>query len=104
MTGLEGDDRDLLDARLRVPGHVVYREFANETVIVNLETGMYHGLNPTAAKMVEVVQSCASVGEAVEQLAELFDQPREVIEADALRLCRALGDRGLVASDASHVR
>jgi hypothetical protein len=95
------DDRDLLATRIRVPAHVVYREFADETVILNLESGQYHGLNATAAKMLEVLESASSVDEAVDRLAEAFAQPREVVEPDVLTLCRALSDRGLIANHAS---
>ena len=95
------DGRDLLAARIRVPEHVVYREFADETVILNLESGTYHGLNATAAKMLEVLDSGVSVDEAIERIAEMFAQPREVVEPDVLKLCRALGDRGLIADNAS---
>ena len=31
----------------RIPQHVVFRGFATETVVLNLETGKYHGLNPS---------------------------------------------------------
>jgi hypothetical protein len=97
----EPDDETLLQRRIRVPEHVVYRDFADETVILNLDTGMYHGLNATAAKMLETLDSSqVAVGEAIERLASEFGQPREVIERDVLSLCRALGDRGLIVDDA----
>jgi coenzyme PQQ synthesis protein D (PqqD) len=89
----------MLDDRVRIPEHVVYRDFPSETVILNLNSGMYHGLNPTAAKMLEVLQESDSVRAAVDALAAEFGQPREVIERDVLDLCRALDERGLVERD-----
>jgi len=100
MTAGERDDRSLLRARVTVPEHVVYRDFADQTVILNLDSGMYHGLNATAAKMLETLEQRASVDEAVESLAAEFDQPRDVIERDVLALCQTLGERGLIAHDA----
>ena len=38
---------------VRVPDHVVYRDFAEQTVALNLHTGRYHGLNETSAEMLE---------------------------------------------------
>ena len=97
----EQDDEALLNSRIRVPEHVVYRDFDDETVILNLDTGKYHGLNATAAKMLETLDAGdVPVGEAVERLASEFGQPRDVIERDVLSLCRALGERGLIAHDA----
>jgi hypothetical protein len=92
-------DETILAARVRVPDHVVYRNFPDETVILNLETGIYHGLNATAARMLEVVQQCDSVEAAVDELVREYEQPREVIERDLVGLCRALADRGLIERD-----
>lgn len=98
------DDDKLLAARVRVPGHVVYRDFADETVVLNLETGTYHGLNNTAARMLETIASRDSLASAVEALAAEFGQPEDVIRRDALALCRSLAERGLIEQDASGER
>ncbi|MEA2440576.1 MAG: hypothetical protein QOH76_2000 [Thermoleophilaceae bacterium] len=97
-----GDD-DILAAQVRVPEHVVYREFQDETVILNLDSGNYHGLNATAAKMVETLGSAARVSDAIDSLAAEFQQPREVIERDVVALCRSLEERGLIVRDAGDV-
>lgn len=89
----------MLGARVRVPDHVVYRDFGDETVVLNLDTGMYHGLNRTAAAMLSTIGESASVGAAVERLVEELGQPREVIEPDVLGLCRSLSERGLIEQD-----
>lgn len=94
-----GDEMDLLGARMRVPDHVVYREFPEETIVLNLDSGMYHGLNHTATRMLEVVQQQDTVGAAIETLAAEFGQPREVIEPDLVGLCRTLEERGLIQRD-----
>jgi hypothetical protein len=96
----ELDDNQVLAARVRVPEHVVLRDFQDETVILNLESGMYHGLNPTAAKMLETLSSGVPVSEAVDRLAAEFGQPRETIERDVLGFCRTLSERGLILHDA----
>lgn len=97
----ERDDDATLTGRVSVPEHVVYRDFADETVILNLDSGVYHGLNATAAKMLETLDSGVPVSAAIDSLAAEFGQPRDVIERDVLSLCRALRDRGLIANDAS---
>ena len=93
------DDREILRARVRVPEHVVHREFPEESVVLNLETGMYHGLNPTAATMLEEVEKSVTVEAAVDGLAERFGQPRDRIESDLVDLCRSLLERGLIERD-----
>ena len=85
-----------MEGTVRVPEHVVYREFPEETVILNLESGQYHGLNRTAARMVATLDAAPSVAAAIDQLTEEFGQPREVIERDVTALCQALAERGLI--------
>ena len=101
MAANEPSDRELLSAHISVPEHVVYRDFAEDTVILNLDSGMYHGLNGTAAKMLETLSSGVSVEDAIASLAEEFGQPREVIERDVVTFVRGLAERGLIELDDS---
>lgn len=93
---MSGDASNLLDRAVRLPGHVVYRAFALETVIVNLERGVYHGLNPTAGRMLEALERSPSVRAAAAKLEGELGQPAEVIESDLAAFCRDLIDRGLI--------
>lgn len=85
-----------LDGRLRVPDHVVYRSFPGETVALNLNTGQYHGLNPVAGRMIEVLAQSESLAAAAATLADEYEQPRERIETDLRKLCADLVERGLI--------
>ena len=100
MAGGEESAEAILASSVRVPEHVVYRDFAEETVILNLESGMYHGLNRTAARMVTTLEESPTVAAAIDALAAEFQQPRERIEQDVLSLCRTLDERGLIVRDA----
>ena len=81
---------------VRVPDHVVYRDFAEQTVALNLRTGRYHGLNPTAALMVGALREAPSVAAAAQHLAPTWDVTPEALLADLLELCRSLESRGLL--------
>ncbi len=89
-------DQTLLAARARLPQHVVHRSFVAETVVLNLRTGKYHGLNVTAGRMLEALESAATVGDSVPGLAEEFGVEQEQIRTDLLILCRGLLERGLI--------
>lgn len=84
-----------------LPEHVVHRKFAAETVLLNLETGQYHGVNPTGGRMLEVLEQAGTVGEAAAQLAGEYDQPAEQVERDLQEFCADLAERGLVEVDDS---
>jgi hypothetical protein len=91
----------LLEAKVKVPQSVVFRSFPSETVVLNLQTGKYHGLNPTAGRMLEAMTESASVGEAAAVVAAEYDCPAETIEGDICDLCQTLLDRGLIERDGS---
>jgi hypothetical protein len=94
----ELSDQQLLRARARLPQHVVHRSFVAETVVLNLRTGKYHGLNPTAGRMLEALESAPTVGDAVPVLADEYGLQSERIEADLLALTRGLLERGLIVT------
>lgn len=90
-----------LESSVKVPQHVVYRSFPSETVVLNLETGKYHGLNATAGKMLEALERHASVAEALRAIAADYDQPEDALESDLRELCGVLLERGLIVIDGS---
>lgn len=89
----------ILSSRPSVPDHVVYREFVHETVVLNLETGTYHGLNPSGGTMLDTLKASATVREAAASLAGLYDRPQGEIEDDLCEFCVSLHERGLVELD-----
>jgi hypothetical protein len=88
--------RTTVDARITIPQHVVFRSFVKETVVLNLDTGRYHGLNPTGGRMLEVLRETPVVGDAAAKLAGEYGVPTEDIERDLLEFCDELASRGLV--------
>jgi hypothetical protein len=87
---------ELLTARVRTPQHVVHRSFVAETVLLNLNTGQYHGLNPTAGRMLEAIDAAPTAGAVVPELAQEYGVEREQIQSDLTALCQGLLERGLI--------
>lgn len=85
-----------LDAAVHIPKHVVYRSFVQETVVLNLETGRYHGLNTTAGAMLSALESAGSIRGALQSLAETFPEAGERLEHDLLKFCESAQQRGLI--------
>jgi hypothetical protein len=87
----------MLGATARIPEHVIHRTFESETVLLNLKTGQYHGLNPTGGRLLELLkEGDGSIGAAVERLAAEYDRPVEEIGPDLARFCADLAERGLI--------
>lgn len=100
-TDINAETSGLLASRVRMPQHVVYRSFPTETVVLNLNTGRYHGLNATAGQMLDELGRADSVRNAAAVLAEIYQQPQSVIEHDLCELCASLLERGLIETDGS---
>jgi hypothetical protein len=84
---------------VRVPRHVVYREFSAETVVLNLQTGLYHGLNGTGGRMLQALDRADTLGQAAERLSEVWGTPRERLDPDLRAFCAGLAERGLLEVD-----
>jgi hypothetical protein len=89
----------LLDGTARIPEHVVYRDFTQETVALNLQTGKYHGLNPTGGRMLRVLEKTPLLRDAAQVLAQDYGQPLEQMQNDLCAFCSELEQRGLLAID-----
>ncbi len=98
------DIASLPEARIRVPQHVVYRTFPSETVVLNLQTGRYHGLNATAGRMLEALEKASCVRDAAATVSAGYEQAQAVVEKDMCELCQLLLDRGLVEIDGGPAR
>ncbi|MGH2448132.1 MAG: PqqD family peptide modification chaperone, partial [Chloroflexota bacterium] len=91
--GPEGDDSDLI---VKVPRHIVYRSLANETVLLDLRTGTYYGLNETAGKMLSALEKQPDMDSVVTQLTRELDAPPERLRVDLRALITGLAAEGLL--------
>ena len=92
-------EASLLSARVTVPQHVVSRSFPAETVVLNLQSGTYHGLNPTGGRMLAALEHAPTVRAAAAAVAESYGETSATIERDLCELCDALAERGLIEID-----
>jgi hypothetical protein len=77
----------------------VFRSFGNETVLLNLSTGQYHGLKGSGGRMLEVLAETPNLDEAAARIAAEYDQPLERVSRDMRSLCDSLAERSLVEID-----
>jgi hypothetical protein len=96
MTPPDQDWERMRDCRVVVPDHVVFRGLAEETILLNIETGHYHGLDRVGGRFFEVIRECEGLGAASRRLAAEYAQPLPQIEADLVRFCVDLESRGLI--------
>lgn len=82
--------------KARIPQHVVYRSLVFETVMLNVQTGKYYGLNQTAGRMLELLERGNDFEAIVVQLAAEFEAPEDTVRRDFLALCSDLAEKGLI--------
>ena len=87
---------DIAPCRAEVPEHVVHRSFVSETVLLNLQTGQYHGMDPVGGRFFEVLGEAPDIETAVARLADEFAQPTERIQTDLMGYVSELKARGLL--------
>ena len=69
---------------------------AGEVVILDVERGVYFGLDGVGAKVWELLQTPCSVIDIVDRLAPQYDVPRDTLQTDVHALLEDLAGRGLV--------
>jgi len=82
------------------PGRdVVFRELGGETVLLNLRTGVYYGLNETGAAMWSRLVECRDPARVLGALARDYAVAPDRLERDLKDLIAALTDKGLLEAD-----
>jgi Coenzyme PQQ synthesis protein D (PqqD) len=83
--------------RVIVPQHVLVRFLDRESVLLNLETERYFGLDETGTRMWQVVTSSPSVDAAFRQLQDEYDAQPELLRSNLTELVGRLVENGLLS-------
>jgi hypothetical protein len=84
-----------LDSTVAASDDAVFREMDGESVLLNLETGMYFGLDEVGTRVWRLAADNGSLRAIRERLAEEYDADAATIERDLLALAEALVSKGL---------
>lgn len=79
-----------------VPTRVVHRELAAETVLLNVETGRYFGMDEIGARFFKVVSSSPNLETAATTLEAEYEGTPNQIREDLVRFCNELDSLGLI--------
>ena len=86
-----------LDTRLTVPPQVLSRAVGDETVLLNLESGIYFGLDGVGKLIWEAVSAGSNLGSAVNAVVAEYEVDESQAAADVLEFAGTLVERGLLA-------
>jgi hypothetical protein len=82
--------------RAAAPVHVLVRFLEQESVLLNLETEQYFGLDETGTRMWQLVTTSPSIDAAYQELLAEFDVEPELLRANFVELLSRLVDSGLL--------
>jgi hypothetical protein len=78
---------------------VVFRDLDGESVLLNLATGTYFGLNATGTRMWQLIETHRVLEHVLAALSDEFDAPRSQLQTHLLDLVSQLESKGLLARD-----
>ena len=90
--------------RVVVPTHVLVRHFDGESVLLNLESEIYFGLDSMGTRMWEVATRAASIEAAYAALLQEFEVEPEVLRANLVELISRLVENGLLKLASTDIR
>ena len=82
--------------RVSIPDSVMFRELEGESVILDLDSDSYFGLDQIGTKMWEAVTEADSIQAAYDVLLEEYEVEADTLRADLSELLDTLLARGLI--------
>jgi hypothetical protein len=86
-----------LDTRLSIPPQVISRHVEDETVLLDLQSGMYFGLDGVGQRIWESIGKGLTLGEIAAMVASEYEVDESRARTDVLDFAEELVERGLLA-------
>ena len=85
-----------LDRTIRIGDDTIFRELAGEAVLLQLEAGMYFGLDAVGTRLWQLIAEHRHLRRVFDQAQAEFDVDAATLERDLVALVESLEARGLV--------
>ena len=82
--------------RVRIPDDVLISRLQEESVILNLDSERYYGLDDVGTRFLSVLTNSNSIDAAYNSLAEEYDVDPEVLRQDLVALIQNLLQQGII--------
>jgi hypothetical protein len=97
MTGNAAPDGLTLTARVTPTEGVVFQQLQEEAVLLNLDSGLYFGLDPIGTRIWNLLAGGQSLPQVVSTIMAEYEVDTEQCTADLLKLLGDLEAHGLVS-------
>jgi hypothetical protein len=82
--------------RVRVPDDVLISRLQEESVILNLDSERYFGLDDVGTRFLSVLTTSESIEAAYQSLLDEYDVDREELRDDLIALIENLSQQGII--------
>lgn len=86
--------------RLRIADDIVFRDLAGESVLLNLSTGTYFGLDAVGTRLWHLLKEQGSAAAAIATLQNEYEVDERRLQQDVEALISQLLAKGLLTTDA----
>ena len=86
-----------LDTQLKIPPQVMSRLVGDETVLLDLSSGIYFGVDGVAKRIWKSISDGQNLGQAAAAIVSEYDVDETQAQADVLEFASDLLERGLLA-------
>lgn len=90
------NERVFTDAAFSIPPNVIFEAVEDETILLDLDSGVYFSLNSLASRIWRLIEEHGRIPVVVERLLAEYDVAPERLEADLERVLGELTDRRLL--------
>jgi Coenzyme PQQ synthesis protein D (PqqD) len=90
-----------LEITMRISDSVVFRELDGEAVLLNLNTGIYFGLNDVGTRIWTLLSQNGVLSSVFEVLKKEYDVAPDQLEKDILELAQQMQEKGLIEEHVS---
>ncbi len=84
------------EQKASISSEVLFQEVSGETVLLDLASENYFGLDEIGTRIWGLLQSGSSIGETLDTLMEEYEVERETLEKDVGELLEKLVEAGLI--------
>ena len=81
---------------MKISEYILLREVGEEAVLLNLNTQQYYSLNPSGMRMLQVLNTSASMEQALSSLSEEYAVDPVLLRNDLRELLELLLKHGLI--------
>ena len=85
-----------LTDKVTIPAQVMARQVGEETVILDLASGTYFGLDPVGARVWQLMGEGKTLSEICDTMLDEYEVTRDALERDVIELAQELSAQGLI--------